>query len=225
MRHVFYLHGFASSPASSKALLLAERLRRHGLELHCPDFNEPDFETMTITRMLDQVDAALAALPPGPVALIGSSLGGFVAYHAAFRHAAPRGRARTTRRPIERLVLLAPAFEFGRIPFGGMDEAGLAAWRETDRYEVFHHAENRPRAIRFAIYEDAQRYDSARCVVDTPALVFQGRRDTVVDPAMVQRFVAKRPAMTLRLVDDDHQLGANHGLMWQEISAFLGLCE
>lgn len=225
MRHVFYLHGFASSPASSKAVLLAERLWRHGLDLVCPDFNEPDFESMTVTRMLDQVDAALAALPPGPVALIGSSLGGFVAYHSAFRHAAPRGRAGTTDRPIDRLVLLAPAFEFGRMPFGGMTEADLAAWKETGRYEVFHHAENRPRAIGYAIYEDAQRHDSAARVVDTPALVFQGRRDTVVDPAMVQRFAAKRPAMTLRMVDDDHQLGASHEVMWREIAAFLGLCE
>lgn len=225
MRHVFYLHGFASSPASGKAALLAERLRPHGLELHAPDFNEPDFESMTITRMLEQVDAAIAALPEGPVALIGSSLGGFVAYHTAFRHAAPRGRASATRRPIDRLVLLAPAFAFGRMPFGGMTEADLVAWRATDRYEVFHHAENRPRPIRYAIYEDAQRYDSATRVVDTPALVFQGRHDTVVEPAMVQRFAAARPAMTLRMVDDDHQLGASYELMWREIAAFLGLCE
>lgn len=225
MRHVFYLHGFASSPNSSKAAFLAERMRAHGLALHCPDFNEPDFESMTVTRMLDQVDRALADLPPGPVVLIGSSLGGFVAYHAAFRHAAARGRARTTTRPIDRLVLFAPAFEFGRIPFGGMDEAGLTAWRETDRYEVFHHAENRPRAIRYAIYEDAQRYDSVARVVDTPALVFQGRRDTVVDPAMVQRFGAARPAMSVRMLDDDHQLGASLEHMWRETAAFLGLCE
>jgi len=225
MRHVFYLHGFASSPASSKSAFLAGRLRRHGLDLHCPDFNEPDFETMTVTRMLEQVDRAIAALPPGPVALIGSSLGGFVAYHTAFRHAAPRGRAATTAHPIDRLVLLAPAFEFGRVPFSGMTEADLAAWRETDRYEVRHHAENRPRAIRYAIYEDAQRYDSARSLVETPALVFQGRNDTVVNPAMVQRFAAARPAMALRMVEDDHQLGSSFDLMWREIAAFLGLCE
>ena len=225
MRHVFFLHGFASSPASGKATFLAGRLRRHGLALHCPDFNEPAFETMTVTRMLEQVDAAIAALPPGPVILIGSSLGGFVAYHTAFRHAAPRGRANGTVRPVDRLVLLAPAFEFGRIPFGGMTEADLAAWRETDRYEVFHHAENRPRAIGFAIYEDAQRYDSARSLVEVPALVIQGRHDTVVDPDMVRRFAGARSAMALRMVDDDHQLGSSYDLMWQEIAAFLGLCE
>ena len=225
MRHVLYLHGFASSANSKKAAFFAERLRPYGVSVHCPDFNEPDFETMTVTRMLEQVDAAIAELPPGPVILIGSSLGGFVAYHTAFRHAAPRGRARTSDRPIDRLVLLAPAFEFGRIPFGGMTEADLVTWRETDRYEVFHHAENRPRAIRYAIYEDAQRYDSGRSLVETPALVFQGRRDTVVNPGVVQRFAAARPAMALRMVDDDHQLGASFELMWREIAAFFGLCE
>jgi hypothetical protein len=225
MRHVFYLHGFASSAKSAKAAFFAERLRAHGLALHCPDFNEPDFEAITATRMLGQMDAAMAALPPGPVALIGSSLGGFVAYHTAYRHAAARGRARTSVRPIDRLVLLAPAFEFGRTPFGGIGDEEMKRWRESDRHEFFHHVENRLRPVRYALYQDAQQYDSAGCAVDTPALVFQGRHDSVVDPAMVQRFAAKRLAMTVRAIDDDHQLGASLDFMWREISAFLGICE
>jgi hypothetical protein len=225
MRHVLYLHGFASSANSTKAMFFAERLRPHGLELHCPDFNAPGFESMTATRMLGQVDEALAALPPGPVALIGSSLGGFVAYHAAVRHAPARGRARTTVRPIDRLVLLAPAFEFGKTPFGGLSQDELKRWRETDRHEFFHHAENRMLPVRYALYADAQQYDSARSVLDTPTLVFQGRRDTVVDPAMVQRFGSARPSMSVRMLDDDHQLGSSLELMWRETAAFLGLCE
>lgn len=225
MRHVLYLHGFGSAARSTKAAHFEDRLRPHGIELQCPDFNQPDFESLTATRMLAQVDAAIAGLPPGPVALIGSSLGGFVAFHAAVRHAAERGRARTSKRPIDRLVLLAPAFEFGRTPFGGMDAEGLARWRETDRYEVFHDGDNRPRSVRYALYEDAQQYDSARCAVDTPTLVFQGSRDTVVDPVMVQRFAAARPSMTLRLLDDDHRLMSSLDLVWRETAAFLGLCE
>jgi uncharacterized protein len=223
-RHVIYLHGFASSAKSAKATFFAEGLRPHGIELRCPDFNEPDFESITPARMLGQVDAALAELPPGPVALIGSSLGGFVAFHAAVRHAAARGRARTTARPIDRLVLLAPAFEFGRTPFGGLSPDQLRRWQETDSHEFFHHAEGRPRAVRYALFADAQRYDSAACALDTPALVFQGRHDTIVDPAMVRRFVAGRPSMTVRMLDDDHQLGASLDLLWRESSAFLGLC-
>ena len=225
MRHVFYLHGFASSPASAKSAFFAERLRPHGIELFCPDFNQPDFESVTTTRMIGQVDQALAELPPGPVTLIGSSLGGFVAVHVAVRHATGRGRARTAKRPIDRLVLLAPALEFGRTPFGGLTQADMDEWKATDRHEFFHHAENRPRGVRYALYADAQRYDSAACVLDTPALVFQGRRDTVVEPAMVQRFAGSRPSMTVRMLDDDHQLGSSLELMWRETAAFLGLCE
>lgn len=225
MRHIFYLHGFASTPTSAKAAFFAERLRPHGLKLRCPDFNAPDFATITATRMLNQLDAELAALPPGPVALIGSSLGGFVAYHAAVRHAAKRGCARTTVRPIDRIVLLAPALEFGRTPFGGLSAEELRRWRETDSHEFFHHGENRPRAVRYALYEDAFCYDSAACVLDTPALVFQGRRDNIVDAAMVERFASSRPSMSVRMLDDDHQLGASLELMWRETAAFLGLCE
>jgi hypothetical protein len=224
LRHVFYLHGFASSAQSKKAAFFADLLRPHGIELQCPDFNEPDFAALTASRMIAQVEAALETLPPGPVALIGSSLGGFVAFHVAARQAAAPGRPRTATRPIDRLVLLAPAFEFGRTPFGGLDADGLERWRQTDRFEVYHYGENRARFIRFAIHEDAQHYDSAGCVLNTPVLVFQGRRDAVVDPAMVQRFASSRPAVSVRLVDDDHLLVSSLDLVWKETAAFLGLC-
>ena len=57
---VVYLHGFASSRYSTKAAYFADRLREHGVDLRCPDFNEPDFRTMTLTRMLEQVGCELA---------------------------------------------------------------------------------------------------------------------------------------------------------------------
>ncbi len=220
--HVFYLHGLASSARGTKAEYFADRLRLRGIELHCPDFNEPDFETLTTSRMIAQVDSAIDALSPAPVVLIGSSLGGFVAFHVAARQAVPRGRAKTTAHPVDRLILLAPAFDFGRSPLGGMDAAGLARWRETDRWEVFHHAEDRLRFLRFSLYEDAQRYASAGCALDTPTLVFQGIRDDIVDPAMVRRFAAGRPSMTVRFVNDGHQLTSSLDLIWRESAAFLG---
>ena len=107
MRHLFYLHGLASSPDSSKARYLARRLSQHQLELHCPDLNEPDFSTLTVTRMLDQVESAVRALPTAPVVLFGSSLGALVAQHLAERGAHGIGP------PIDRMVLLSPALEFG----------------------------------------------------------------------------------------------------------------
>ena len=62
-RSIFYLHGFASSAKSTKAAYLGERLRRHGLTLDCPDFNQSDFATLTLTRMLEQLDREMVRLP------------------------------------------------------------------------------------------------------------------------------------------------------------------
>ena len=52
---VLYLHGFASSARSSKATFFARKFRDAGVELQTPDLNQPDFSTLTITRMVEQV--------------------------------------------------------------------------------------------------------------------------------------------------------------------------
>src|SRR4051812_39534598 len=82
---IFYLHGFASSPASTKVRYFADRLREHGLGLACPDFNQPSFRTMTITRMLEQLEGEIVRAGDAPVMLIGSSLGGTLAILSAVR--------------------------------------------------------------------------------------------------------------------------------------------
>lgn len=220
--HVFYLHGFMSSPASSKAAFLADRLDRHRLTLHCPDLNEPDFSTVTTTRMVAQVETAVAALAPGAVTLIGSSLGAFVALHMA--ECAAAGGAQSER-PIERLVLLAPALDFGRRRLGDIDDAGMARWRDSGWLELTHHAYGEVRRVHYALFTDAHRYDSfaARCAV--PMLVLQGDRDSVVDPETVARFAAPRPHVRLVRLDDDHQLAGSLERVWSETAAFLELAD
>src|SRR3954467_6935296 len=80
---IVYLHGFASSARSAKGTYLAQRLAEYGVTLKCPDFNRPDFTSMTMTRMLEQLDGELAAA--ADATLIGSSLGGTLAVLAAGR--------------------------------------------------------------------------------------------------------------------------------------------
>src|SRR5690242_10363457 len=81
----FYLHGFASSSQSTKAAFFRERLAARNVPVTTPDFNEPDFTSLTMTRMLDQLGRQIAAAGDGPIALMGSSLGGTLAILAAAR--------------------------------------------------------------------------------------------------------------------------------------------
>jgi uncharacterized protein len=215
--HAIYLHGFVSSPSGGKAQLLGDRLKAAGVTFEAPDLNEPAFETMTTSRMIGQAEAAIAAAPPGPVVLIGSSLGAFVAWHAAAR-AEQRGT-----RAVDRLVLLAPALELDWSTFPGLAGDGLRRWREAGTLDVFHFGYGRPARIGYALYDDARQYDSRAAVVTAPTLIFQGRRDDLVDPRMVEAFAASQPNVTLHLFDDDHRLQASLGPIVRETAAFLGL--
>lgn len=208
---VIYLHGFASSAQSGKATLLAARLAPYGVQLECPDFNEPAFETLTITRMLRQAGATIEGGRP-PVALIGSSLGAFVAAHAAVHHSG-----------VDRLVLLAPALDFAANRMKHLGVEGLARWQTSGRLDVFHFAYGRMMPVGYALYEDAGRYDAFGLDLRMPALIFQGTRDTVVDPEVAERFARGRPNVTVRLLDDDHQLLSSLPLIWEETREFLGL--
>jgi len=213
---VLYLHGFASSPASSKAEYLAARLAPLGVALERPDLNVPDFSTLTVARMISQVEDALGADAACPVVLVGSSLGGFVAWHVA-------ARAEAAGRPLDRLVLLAPALDFGRRDLALEPDEGLRRWRERGWWECDHHAYGERRRVHYALYGDAGRYDTENAVVSAPALVFQGRRDEVVRPEVVAAFAARRPTIELHLLDDDHQLAGSLETIWRETARFLGL--
>lgn len=224
--HVIYLHGFASSPNSSKALFLGECLADVGLSLKCPDLNQPDFSTLTVSRMINQVEMLIDTLMPGKVALIGSSLGAFVAWHVtaqAERRAQGSPPANPLARPISQLVLLAPAFDFGTNGMAHLGPDGLSRWRATGQLEVDHHAEGQKRTVHYGLYEDAQRYDSGAVAMRTPTLILQGRQDELVDPAMVERFSAVRDHVTLELLDDDHQLKASLPRVWHATAAFFGV--
>jgi uncharacterized protein len=210
---VFYLHGFASSAQSSKAAFFRARFAEHGIPVDVPDFNEPDFSTLTISRMLAQVQRGIAAAPDGPVVVIGSSLGGFVAVQSAVESP---GR-------IDRLVLLAPALDFSGNRVRDLGDRGLDEWRATNTLNVFHYGYGRLVPVHYELFADAQRYHPLDARVDLPIQVFQGRMDESVDPDMVERWAAARPNVELHMLEDDHQLHASLPFIWTETARFLGL--
>jgi uncharacterized protein len=205
---VLYLHGFASSPQSSKATFLKDRFAERGVSMHTPDLNLPDFSTLTVSRMLDQVGETIDALPPGPIVVIGSSLGGFVAVLTAVQYPDR----------VQSLVLLAPALDFGPTAPQGLS---LADWRRAGTLNVYHYAYGRPLPIHYALYEDAARYDAMKADLSMPILVFQGKNDEAVDPATVEAWSRRRPNVQLHMVDDDHQLSHSLDDIWTKVAAFV----
>jgi len=212
---MFYLHGFASSPASTKVKYFGDRLREHGVALQCPDFNAPSFRTMTITRMLGQLEDAIARAGDAPATLIGSSLGGSLAILAAARLPAI----------VSRIVLLAPAVMFAKPGHHLLPPERIAEWRRLGALPFFHYADNVERELDFAFYEDSLRYDPFDAIFSQPALIFQGLRDASVDYRTVEQFARPRTNVTLSLLDDDHQLIASLPRMWNDMQPFLGIVE
>jgi pimeloyl-ACP methyl ester carboxylesterase len=220
---IVYLHGFASSPKSTKAQYFTDRLAGHGVAVVTPDFNEPDFRTLTMTRMLEQLSAVVDRVrgssadgyagKRAPLTLFGSSLGGTLAILAAARFGAK----------VERLVLMAPAVMFAKPGHHLLPPERIEEWRRRGTLPFFHYAHNEERLLDFAFYEDTLRYDAFDAAFTQPTLIFQGLHDRSVDPRTVEAFARTRPNVTLSLLEDDHQLTASLPRMWGDVEAFLGL--
>jgi uncharacterized protein len=79
---IVYLHGFNSSPASSKARQLGEYMASLGrqADYYCPALANSPREAIAM------VEAELTRSRPAAVTLVGSSLGGFYATYLAEKH-------------------------------------------------------------------------------------------------------------------------------------------
>jgi len=205
-----YLHGFASSPRSAKAVFFSERLTRLGHAIDVLDLEEGDFKGLTITRQLDVVRRAIARAP-GELALIGSSMGGYLALLAASEESR-----------VQKLMLMAPAVHMRAQWAARYGAEKLAAWKSAGAAPTFHHAFGEERLIGYGLYEDLGRYDPAPAA-RIPALAFMGRRDETVAPAAVEHWASQNASVRLRWLDSGHELVDQLETMWTETAAFFGL--
>ena len=199
MPRVIYLHGFASGPASQKAFFFRARIP----QLEVPDLAGGDFEHLTVTGQLQVIETLAAGQP---VALIGSSLGGYLAALYAARHP-----------EVTRLVLLAPALGFAR---RWAQSINVDEWRRNGFIEVYHYGEKRHRRLGCQLLDDAAQYEDYPAFAQ-PALLFHGTRDTVVPSQGSQQFAASHPNVRLRLLDSGHELVDVLDAIWLETAPFL----
>jgi pimeloyl-ACP methyl ester carboxylesterase len=204
----FYLHGFASSPQSVKARYFADRFRAFGKELIIPDLNQNDFYHLTLSRQIRQVEALLPS--EGSVTLIGSSFGGLTAAWLAERNP-----------PVDRLILLAPAFQFLKHWIPKLGDEQMQRWRKEQSLLTYHYGTAQMMPIGYGFLTDLTGYEDEKLQRALPTLVLHGQQDDVIPIQASQTFAAQRSWVKLIELDSDHSLANVEEEIWQAVQAFL----
>jgi uncharacterized protein len=207
-----YLHGFASSPNSTKAKDLNRRFAQIEINLNIPDLNSGDFSHLTISRQIKQT--YLLFPNSSPLTLIGSSLGGLTAAHLAQQY--PQ---------IQQLVLLAPAFGFLSHWLPKLGQTTINQWQQENYLQVYHHGEKRELPLHYDFLTDAQKYSEEILQRPLPTLILHGTNDEVIPIQASKDFATVRPWVKLVELDSDHALGNVTNDIWQEITQFCQLSE
>lgn len=203
----YYLHGFASSPHSTKASYLRDRFATLHIDLRVPDLNQGGFSHLTITRQLHQVAAQLPK--DVPVTLIGSSLGGLVA--------AWLGQHQLQ---VKRLILLAPAFQFLSHWLPQLGAEQLNCWQKERYLTIYHHGEKRSLPLSYEFILDAAQYQDSELLRPIPTLILHGQYDEVIPLQASRDFATSRPWVQLVSLTSNHALGNVLPEIWQEIQTF-----
>lgn len=191
--HLLYLHGFRSSPLSTKARIVGDWIARRRPEVTwlCPQLPPSPAAAMAL------ITQATAAWPLQTTGIVGSSLGGFYAMALAERLGAPC-----------RAVLLNPAVDPARDLATHVGEQ--QAWHSEDRFEFRAAYVDELRAIAPPRLSALERYF---------AVIAKG--DEVLDwREMSARCAGCRVKL---LEGGDHALSDFEAAHLADVTAFLGL--
>ncbi len=212
---LFWLGGFRSDMAGSKAMTLDALGAEKGLEVTRFDYSGHgisggDFDHGTISRWLEEAEAVLATTT-GPQIIVGSSMGGWLALLLA-RALRARGQ-----KP-HGLVLIAPATDMTHelmLPdFTPEEREALHTQGYVDQPSEYS---NTPYRITRALIEDGANHLLFSGVIETgcPVHIMQGGKDPDVPPAHAQKLLAHivlDPVTFTLIPDGDHRLSRDEDL-------------
>lgn len=195
-----YLHGFASSPASTKARAFRAWGEARGLAIEALDLRVPSFERLRFSAIKARVREAIAASSPSAperarAVLIGSSLGGLTACRVAEEDAR-----------VCAVFAMAPAFRLAERWRARLGEAAWEAWRRDGALEVDDYATKQKAKVDFGFVEELAALDAGWPDVRVPVRIVHGVQDEVVDIERSRAWATGKPHVSLVEVDDGHEL-------------------
>lgn len=200
-----FLPGYMSDMAGSKALAIDAWAAATGRACLRLDYSgcgasEGDFSAGSLSRWRDDVRAVIAALAPGPVLLIGSSMGGWVALLLAEALG-------------DRVVALvgiaaAPDFTDWGLALADADRAQLA---QTGRIERPSDYGDGPYIYTRTLIEDGQRQRllHREIAIDVPVRLLHGQCDDAVPWRLSLDIAARLRSSDVQVTfikDGDHRL-------------------
>ncbi len=204
---VVWLGGFRSDMTGTKAQALADACAAAGRAFLRFDYfahgaSGGAFEDGTIGRWRADALEVIDRLSTGPLVLVGSSMGGWIATLAALAR-----RDRTAG-----LVLIAPAHDFtAKLMAPGLSDAARAALAATGRWERPSAYGDGPYVITQALLDEGARWNllDGPIALDVPVRILQGMDDPDVPwrhgLAVAQGFSGPDVRLTL-IKDGDHRL-------------------
>mgnify|MGYP000891555135 CR=1 FL=1 len=203
---VVWLGGFRSEMAATKADALADWARRSGRDFLRFDYfghgvSDGDFSEGTITRWRADALAVIDELVDGPVVLVGSSMGGWIACLATM--------ARPER--VKALVLVAPAADFTEKLMGPSLTAEARAEIQEKGFWMRPSQYGEPYPITRGLLEDGARWSilPGPAPIKAPTRVLQGGEDPDVPwPHALElaNALAARDVVFTLIKDGDHRL-------------------
>jgi pimeloyl-ACP methyl ester carboxylesterase len=212
-----YLHGFASSPLSTKGVQLQRWFENElNASLELPDLNIPSFQKQCLSRMVDYVEDKIIRKHTSSTStkpdrlflwlaeskanwfLIGSSFGGLVSTIVAQRQP----------QMIHSLLLLAPAFNPVQRWTAKTD---IEQWKSQGSINYFNPATEREEAVDYEFFQDLHAYPPYPLVATCPLTIIHGLQDDVIPIETSREYMQRLQSVnshptSMIEVNDDHHL-------------------
>ena len=210
-RQILFITGFLSKRWGNKSKALAKWCEERGWGFCCYDVrgfgdSEGTFTNYTLSDWIADARSVLETLRQGsPITIVGNSLGGWIAWLMA-----------KELQEVERLILIAPAFNMMGLRAKSIDPERQRAWRTAGSMPWDDDPLHKDWPLSWKWVEESEAYwktsfDRLRSV-DTAIL--HGQQDSVILPSGSSQFVEQLRSLApsfpveLHLVPGDHRLSS-----------------
>lgn len=208
-RQILFITGFLSKRWGNKSRALAQWCEEQGWGFCCYDVrgfgdSEGRFTDYSLSDWIADARLVLGWIQDGPpVTIVGNSLGGWIAWLMAQECES-----------VERLLLIAPAFNMMGLRAKSIDRERRRVWQDTGWMPWDDEPAHRDFPIAWKWVEESEAYWNTNFARLRPVntVILHGQQDTVILPQGSSRFVEQVRSLALSFPIELHLVPGDHRL-------------